>query len=160
VTLRCAATTTWLVDPDEGAAWVASWGGWLASLGYLPTVHHVAVTVDSAPDPGTRLADHITSRILPPPPPSAQPILRHAVPAAPAAAAAVPPRVCIPFQPPASRPPPRDRAEAIAEIARTLPGLQDGLGGCGLTVLDRASAADLVGIVRTAFDPVVRGDVD
>ena len=65
VTLRCAATSTWLADPDEGAAWVASWGAFLASLGHHPRLHHVAVTVDSAPDPGTRLADHIAARILP-----------------------------------------------------------------------------------------------
>jgi hypothetical protein len=34
------------------------------------------------------------------------------------------------------------------------------LGGCGVSVLGRASAAELIGIVRTAFDPVMRGDVD
>jgi hypothetical protein len=43
VTLRCAATSTWLADVDEGAAWVGSWGGWLASLGHQPAIHHVAV---------------------------------------------------------------------------------------------------------------------
>ena len=104
-TLRCAATTTWLADPDESAVWVANWGSWLAGLGYLPTVSHVAVTVDSAPDPGTRLADHIARRILPSAPASAQHVLRQLVASAPAAAADVHSRVSITF----GRPRPRRR---------------------------------------------------
>ena len=157
VTLRCAATSTWLADPDEGAVWVANWGSWLANLGYLPTVAHVAVTVDSAPDPGTRLSDHIARRILPSAPASAQHILRQLVAAAPAAAADVETRVIITFRPAAAPTPPREDTEAIADISQTLPGFQDALTGCGLSVLARASAADLVGIVRTAFDPAAAG---
>ncbi|MGW3891451.1 hypothetical protein ACWD69_22415 [Micromonospora chokoriensis] len=41
---------------------MAIWGGWLANLGYLPIVDHVTVTVDAAPDPGSRLADHVSRR--------------------------------------------------------------------------------------------------
>jgi hypothetical protein len=160
VTLRCAATSTWLVDKDEGSAWVASWGGWLASLGHHPAVHHVAVTVDSAPDPGTRLADHIARRVLPGAPASAVRILRQLVDAAPAAAADVETRVSITFRhthTPGQAP---DTSPALDDIARSLPGLTDSLASCGLTVLGRSTAADLVGAVRTAFDPVMRGDVD
>jgi hypothetical protein len=160
VTLRAAATSTWLADPDEGSAWVASWGGWLADLGHHPQVHHVAVTVDSAPDPGTRLSDHIARRILPGAPASAVRILRQLVDAAPAAAADVETRVSITFRYPTAPGRADDSGEALDEIARALPGLQDSLGSCGLTVLGRASAADLVGIVRTAYDPIMRGDVN
>ena len=42
---------------------------------------------------------------------------------------------------------------------RALPGLQDSLGSCGLTVLGRATAEQIPATVRTAFDPVTRGDV-
>ncbi|MDT5025980.1 MAG: hypothetical protein QOE61_2406, partial [Micromonosporaceae bacterium] len=145
VTLRCAATSTWLVDKDEGSAWVASWGGWLASLGHHPAVHHVAVSVDSAPDPGTRLADHIARRVLPGAPASAVRILRQLVDAAPAAAADVETRVSITFRhthTPGQAP---DTSPALDDIARSLPGLTDSLGSCGLTVLGRSTAADLVG---------------
>jgi len=159
-TLRCAATTTWLADPAESTVWVGNWGAWLAGLGYLPTVAHVAVTVDSAPDPGTRLADHITRRILPTAPASAQRVLSQLVAAAPAAAADVQTRVSITFRPAASPTPPRDQHDAVADIVRTLPGLTDSLASCGVSVLGRATAADLVGIVRTAFDPAARGDVE
>ena len=46
----------------------------------------------------------------------------------------------------------RDRAEALH-------GLESALGTCGVTVLGRASAADIAGMVRIAFDPAVRGQV-
>ncbi len=158
-TLRCAATSTWLADPDQTTTWVSNWGGWLASLGYLPIVKWVAITVESAPDPGSRLADYVSRRIVPHSPASARRVLRQLVDISPAAAADVETRVSITFNPAASPARPRDLAEALDEVSRTLPGLQDSLGGCGLTVLGRATAAQLTAIVRTAFDPTARGDV-
>ena len=50
-------------------------------------------------------------------------------------------------------------AKRHAEVSRALPGLQDALGTCGLTVLGRATAAQLAAVVRTAYDPAMRGDV-
>lgn len=159
VTLRCAATSTWLADPAATSSWVANWGGWLANLGYLPVVKHVAVTVDTAPDPGSRLTDYVGRRMVPNGPASARRVLQRLVQVSPAAAADVETRVSITFNPSASPTKPKDVDEALEEISRTLPGLQDSLGSCGLAVLGRATASDLSAIVRTAFDPGVRGDV-
>ncbi|BCY10976.1 SCO6880 family protein [Actinoplanes sp. L3-i22] len=159
VTVRCAATSTWLSDAATTASWVASWGGWLANLGYLPIVDHVAVTVDTAPDQGSRLAEHVGRRIVPNSPAAAQQVLRRLVQVSPAASADVETRVTIVFRPAASPAKPRDLQEAVDEISRTLPGLQDALGGCGLTVLGRATAEQLTTIVRGAFDPAIRGDL-
>jgi hypothetical protein len=150
-----------LADPDECAAWIASWGAFLASLGHHPHLHHVAVTVDTAPDPGTRLADHIAARILPNAPAAAVALLRQLVDTAPAAAADVDTRVSITFITPTRHSDaPEQTTQALDDIARTLPGLCDALGLCGLSVLGPATAADLIGIVRTAYDPAMRGDVD
>src|SRR5262249_32947022 len=80
-------------------------------------------------------------------------------PARSAPAADVEPRVSIPFDPAHSPARPRNLDESVAEIGRTLPGLVDALGSCGLTVLGRATAADLVATVRAAYDPAARGDV-
>ncbi|MEU7802649.1 SCO6880 family protein [Micromonospora arborensis] len=159
VTLRCAATSTWLADADATTSWVANWGGWLANLGYVPTVKHVAVTVDTAPDPGSRLSDYMTGRIVPHGPAAARRVLQRLVEVSPSAAADVETRVSVTFAPAASPTKPKDVAEALAEISRTLPGLQDSLGGCGLTVLGRATTDHLTAIVRTAYDPAIRGDV-
>ncbi len=58
-TLRCAASSTWLVDGREADGWVSNWHSWLASLGYAPAVRWVNVTVDSAPESGTTLRDRV-----------------------------------------------------------------------------------------------------
>ncbi|MBT8226100.1 MAG: hypothetical protein HKP61_15145 [Dactylosporangium sp.] len=158
-TLRTAAASTWLVDRQQASAWVANWGGWLASLGYLPTLRWITVTVDTAPASGTRLTDYIANRLVPNAPSSAQRVLHQLVAVAPAAAAEVETRVSITFDPAASPARPRGLEASIAEITRTLPGLQDALGSCGLTVLGRITAPQLVAAVRTAFDPDARDDV-
>lgn len=158
-TLRTAATSTWLVDRDQAAAWVSNWGGWLSGLGYLPIVRWIAITVDTAPASGSRLADYVTTRISPHAPASARRVLRQLVDVSPGAAADVETRVSITFDPAHSPARPRNLDESVAEISRALPGLADSLGGCGLTVLGRASPADLAAAVRAAYDPHARGDV-
>ena len=35
-TLRVIPASTWLANRADADTWVANWGGWLASLGYLP----------------------------------------------------------------------------------------------------------------------------
>lgn len=158
-TLRAAATSTWLVDRDQAQTWVSNWGGWLSSLGYLPIVRWVTITVDTAPASGSRLADYVAGRIVPHAPSSARRVLSQLVEVSPAAAADVETRISITFDPAHSPARPRNLDESVAEIARTLPGLSDALGNCGLTVLGRASAHDLVATVRAAYDPAARGDV-
>jgi hypothetical protein len=158
-TLRTAATSTWLVDRDQAATWVANWGGWLSSLGYLPMVRWVAITVDTSPASGSRLADYVAGRVAPNAPAAARRVLSQLVDVSPGAAADVGTRVSITFDPARSPARPRNIEESIAEIGLTLPGLVDALGGCGLTVLGRATADDLVATVRAAYDPAARGDV-
>jgi hypothetical protein len=158
-TLRAAATSTWLVDRDQATTWVSNWGGWLSGLGYLPMVRWVTITVDTAPASGSRLADYVAGRVAPHAPAAARRVLSQLVDVSPAAAADVETRVSITFDPAHSPARPRNLDESVAEIGRTLPGLVDSLGSCGLTVLGRATAADLVATVRAAYDPAARGDV-
>ena len=35
-TLRVIPASPWLADRADADGWVANWGGWLSSLGYLP----------------------------------------------------------------------------------------------------------------------------
>jgi len=86
-------------------------------------------------------------------------VLTQLVDVSPAAAADVETRISVTFDPAHSPAKPRDLDESIDEIGRTLPGLQDALGNCGLTVLGRATADELTATVRTAYDPQTRGDV-
>ncbi len=159
-TLRVVPVSTWLADTGDADGWVANWGAWLASLGYLPALRWVTVTVDTAPDPGSTLTDQVARAIDPSAPRAAVEIMDQLVATAPAAAADVDTRVCITFDPAASPARPKTIREAVTEAGQALAGLESALGACGVTVLGRARAADLAGIVRTAFDPAVRGDIN
>ncbi|WP_026416345.1 SCO6880 family protein [Actinomadura oligospora] len=159
-TLRVVPSSTWLADRADSDTWVASWGGWLASLGHLPQIRWVSVTVDTAPEPGSTLADAAARSVDPDAPASARAILDELVRTAPAAAADVDTRVSISFDPQASPTKPRSLTEAVAELGRLLDRLASRLGGCGVSVLGRASAAEIAGTVRIAFDPACRGEVN
>ena len=159
-TLRVIPASTWLANRADADAWVANWGGWLASLGYLPVLRWVTVTIDTAPEPGSTLADTVAAAIDPASPLAARQIMGQLVEAAPAAAADVDTRISITFDPKASPSVPAVLTAAAAEVGRLLPGLESALGTCGVTVLGRASAAEIAGVVRTAYDPAARGEVN
>jgi hypothetical protein len=158
-TLRVAPISTWLADTEDADRWVANWAAWLASLGYLPALRWVTVTVDTAPDPGSTLSGQIAAAIHPSAPPSVVEIMDQLVATAPAAAADVRTWVSITFDPKAFPAQPRDIATAVTEAGQALSGLESSLGTCGVTVLGRARAVDIAGMVRVAFDPEVRGQV-
>ncbi len=158
-TLRVIPASTWLANRADADTWVANWGGWLASLGDLPAVRWVTVTIDTAPDPGSTLADSVASAIDPAAPLAARQIMSQLVAAAPAAAADVDTRVSITFDPKATPAAPADLTSAAAEVGRMLHGLESALDTCGVTVMGRASPAEIAGVVRTAFDPAARGEV-
>jgi hypothetical protein len=159
-TLRVVPTSTWLADTGDADGWVANWGAWLASLGHIPALRWVTVTVDTAPDPGTTLTDQVARAIDTSAPRAALEIMDQLVATAPAAAADVDTRVSITFDPARSPAAPKTIGEAVTETGQTLVGLEAALGSCGVTVLGRARAADIAGIVRTEFDPAVRGHIN
>jgi hypothetical protein len=158
-TLRVIPASTWLADRADADGWVANWGGWLASLGYQPAVRNVTVTIDTAPDPGTALADQIAASLDPAAPAPARQIMTQLAQSAPSAAADVETRVSVTFDPKGFTVPAADVTEAAAEAGRVLWGMESALGTCGVAVLGRATASQVAGIVRTAFDPGSRGEV-
>src|SRR6266566_4433389 len=159
-TVRVAPVSTWLADPADADRWVANWAAWLASLGYLPPLRWVTVTVDTAPDPGSTLTGQVAAAIDTSAPRAALEILDQLVATAPAAAADVDTRVSLTFDPAAFPAQPRDIADAVTEVGQMMFGLESALAACGVSVLGRARAADIAGIVRTAFDPAVRGEIN
>src|ERR1022692_2414244 len=114
-TLRVVPASTWLADRADADGWVANWGGWLAGLGYVPMLQWVTVTIDTAPEPGSTLADAIAGAIDPAAPAAARQILGQLVAAAPASAADVDTRVSLTFAPKASPADTGNLTEAAAE---------------------------------------------
>jgi hypothetical protein len=157
--IRVAPVSTWLADPADADQWVANWGAWLASLGYLPALRWVTVTVDTAPDPGSTLSRQVAAVIDTAAPRSALDIMDQLVATAPAATADVDTWVSITVDPAAWPAQPRTLDEAVTETGQALLGLESALGSCGVSTLGRARAADIAGMVRTAFDPAIRGEI-
>jgi hypothetical protein len=148
-----------LADRSQADAWVASWGAFLADLGYQRMIRHVAVTVDTAPSGGTTLRDYVYARIDPAAPAPARAVMAELADATPATSADVDTRVAITFDPSRATPRPHDLWSAAAEVIRWLPGLEASLGMAGVAVLGRASVEWLTGRLRIAYDPASRGDV-
>ncbi len=159
-TLKCSASTTGLADARDADIWINNWHEWLASLGYLPMISHVAVTIDTAPEPGSTLADNVFSRLDPHAPEDARQLMQELVWRSPAAAADVDTRVSITFNPGKGETRTKGLADQTAEISRHLVGLEAALASCGVGVLGRATDYELSGLVRTAFDPTARGEVN
>ena len=158
-TLRVVPASTWLADRADADSWVACWGSWLASLGHVPMLRWITVTVDTAPEPGSALADTVADAIDPAAPVAARQIMGQLVDAAPAATADVDTRVSLTFDPKASPVPLRGLDEATGEVGSVLAGLESALGSCGVSVQSRMSAPEIAGVVRAAFDPDARGEV-
>jgi hypothetical protein len=159
-TLLCAAASTWLVDGDEADGWVGNWHSWLASLGYLPMVRWVTVTVDTAPEPGMTLRDNVFSKVSPSAPRDVTRLVHDLVQRSPAASADIETRVSITFDTSRSSQRFTDPVERFTEVSRQLVGLESALTTCGVTVLRRATAEDIAATVRTAYDPISRGEVE
>ena len=148
-----------LADEGQADTWVASWGAFLAQLGYQPLVKHIAITIDTAPSGGSSVADYVHGRIDPNAPQLARDVLEELVARTPARSADVQSRVAVTFDPNQANPKPESLFAAAAEVTRWLPGLESSLSGVGATVLGRATVSEIISWLRIAYDPASRGEV-
>jgi hypothetical protein len=143
-----------LVDTEQIDLWVAGWGRWLANLGDEPGVEAASVTVETAPDTGTRLRREVTTHIDPDAPEFAKAMLREAVDRYPAGSSTVKAYVAITFSAAARAGGKRRKPEEMGrELAARLPGLTQGLGSTGAGAARPLSAQELCEVVRIAYDP-------
>lgn len=154
---ECGADGASLVDPDQVDTWVAYWGSWLASLAHEPSLVAASVSIETAPDPGTRLAREVEGQLKPGAPALAQEVLREVVNTYPAGSAMVNARVSVTYsaapRPGARR---RDHAEMAREVGTRLPGLSSHLGMTGAGEARPMTAQQLAEMVRVAYDPTVQ----
>ena len=68
-----------LVDQEQVDIWVAHWGQWLAGLGHEPGIVAASVTVESAPDTGTRLRREVMQNMQQGSPPISRAMLTEVV---------------------------------------------------------------------------------
>ena len=159
-TLRVAPVSTWLADPADADQWVANWAAWLASLGYLPALRWVTVTVDTAPDPGSTLTGQVAAAIDPSAPRAAVEIMDQLVATAPAAAADVDTWVSITFDPAAfPAQPARPRRRGDRDRAGAGSAWNRRWAPAGSPCWAGPAPPTSPGMVRIAFDPAVRGEI-
>lgn len=150
-----------LVDQEQIDVWVADWGHWLANLGDEPGVEAASVTIETAPDSGTRLRREVRLNVDQDAPAFAQAMLAEVVDHYPAGSSTVKAYVAITFsaaeQPGAKK---RTADEMGRELSARLPGLTAGLQATGAGAAHPLSAQELCEAIRIAYDPAAATIID
>jgi hypothetical protein len=143
-----------LVDEEQVDAWVAHWGQWLASLADEPGVVAASVTIETAPDTGSRLRREVEGNLDAGAPAVAQAMLREVVDTYPAGSATVKAMVAVTFSG-AGRGfgRGRDAEEMGRDLAARLPWLSQSLHATGAGAARPMTAQQLCEVIRTAYDP-------
>lgn len=150
-----------LVDREQVDVWVAEWGMWLASLGDEPGIEAVSVTIETAPDTGTRLRREVATRIDPSAPEFAKQILNELVDNYPAGSATIKAFVALTFNAAARTGGKRRSVDEMGrELASRLPGLTQGLSATGAGATKPLSAQELCEVIRVAYDPAAARLID
>lgn len=150
-----------LVDQEQIDVWVADWGHWLANLGDEPSVEAASVTIETAPDSGTRLRREVAMNVDEDAPAFAQAMLREVVDHYPSGSSTVKAFVAITFTA-APRAGGRKRTadEMARELAARLPGLTGSLQATGAGAAHPLSAQELCEAIRIAYDPAAASLID
>jgi hypothetical protein len=150
--LRCEADGATLVDRVQIESWVASWGMWLASLAHEPGLAAAAVTVETAPDPGTRLQAEVAATLQETAPLISRQALAEIVASYPTGSAMVSTRIQLTYRAGSSRGV-RDVEAMAAELGSRIPVLRSSLATTGAGAASFMTAAEIAEVVRTAYDP-------
>lgn len=150
-----------LVDEDQVDVWVADWGHWLANLADEPGVEAASVTIETAPDTGTRLRREVAMSADEDAPAFARDMLAEIVDRYPAGSSTVKAYVTITFAA-AARAGGKARSadEMGRELAARLPGLTAALQATGAGAAHPLSAQELCEAIRVAYDPAAAVLID
>ena len=171
VVLKCDPEGSQLVDADTSDTWVARWGSWLAELPREPNLHAASATVETAPDPGSRLAREVDTLVTDGAPDLARRMLAEVTDTYALGSPQVTGRVALTFT--ATRrvvedpellagragrsAGPRARVltptEMAAQIGSRLPGLVRELAATGVAGVRALTGSELAQTVRVAYDP-------
>ena len=150
-----------LVDQETVDQWVAQWGAWLTALGQETGLVGAQVTVETAPDPGTRLGREVGAHLGPGAPELAKAVMREVVESYPAGSASISCRIALTWSRyGAFGGPKRSLHEMALEIGNRLPGLTAPLAAAGAGAAEPMTSAALAAAVRLAYDPSAQALVE
>ncbi|WP_193614284.1 SCO6880 family protein [Nocardioides lijunqiniae] len=152
IVAKCVADGPWMQDQEQLDAWVAGWSRVLTAAGQEPGLIGGKAIIDTAPDPGGRLAAAEAARRSPNAPALAAQVMDECVAAYPASSSENVTYVELTFR---ARDLDRKGNEdrILSELSRRVPGLMGRLGSAGGGAVTMLTKAELPAIVRVAFDP-------
>jgi hypothetical protein len=143
-----------LVDERTVDLWVAEWGNFLSAAGQEASMVGLSVTIETAPDPGTRLANELHRRMSVRAPELARSVLDEILASYPRGAATTTSRVALSWSCSPRVGTKRRSPKAMgAEIARRLPQLSQLLAATGAGASHAMNVQELAAAFRTAYDP-------
>jgi hypothetical protein len=142
-----------LADQRQVDAWVAHHGEWLASLSREPGLIACQVSIESSPDPGTRLRHMLEDRRSDCAPCYAEEVMGEVRDTYPAGAAELKARVALTYRMNAVGGRKLSATEKAREVGIRLPSLYGTLPNTGAGGAAPVDAQRLCEIVRAAYDP-------
>lgn len=143
-----------MVDQDQVNRWVDRYSMWLGQLTDEPGLVQAAVTVETAPDSGFRLARRVESEIQEDSPAFAQEVIREAVEMLPSGSTVTKAYTSLTYKAALrSGGKSRSEAEVATDLASRLPNITLGLGNTGAGAVEPVTAQELCEVVRVAYDP-------
>ena len=150
-----------LVDDQQIDEWVALWGQWIASLADEPSLEAAAVTIETAPDTGSRLRREIRDTQVEGAPPFARRVMDEVAHSAGIGSSTIRGYVTLTFSAAARAGGKRRTADEMGrDLASRLPSLTGGLASTGAGAASPLSSSELCEVVRTAYDPGVAGVIE
>ena len=154
-TLAAASDGAALVDTAEVDNRVAHWGAWLGDLGHEPGLVACAVTIESAPDTGSRLRREVDHNVDPASPALARTVLAQVTDIYPTGSAAMACYITLTWStaPRLATAKRRSVADMALHIGQRLPGLTRSLAATGAGAARPMTTAELAFSCRLAYDP-------
>ena len=153
VVFRCRADGDSLADVDTVETLVAGWGAALAGFGHETGLAGVSVVVDTAPDPGTRLAAEVNGRAVADSPVVARGVMAEIVAAFPSTSSENTAYVAVTWTADGIAKRARKPADVVVEVGRRVPGQVDALTAAGGGTVEAMTEVELAEVVRVAYDP-------
>lgn len=161
VVLTTSADGASLVDEEQVDTWVAYWGNWLSQLSHEPRLVAASVSVEAAPDSGTRLRREVEENINEDAPKLSLEVLNEVVETYPVGSAQLTTRIALTYSGAANFAGGRRTADDMAvELGMRIPNLAAALQMTGAGPARAMSAEELAEAVRVAYDPTVAQLVD
>jgi len=151
--IETAADGAALLDEHEVDSRVASWGEWLAGLGYEAGLVGASVTVEVAPDAGERLRREVTGHVVKNCPAFANDVMAEIVERYPQGSAKVTCQIALTWSMRTRRRAARSVEEMALEVGHRLPALTRTLAGTGAGPGRPMTTSAIAKVIRVAYEP-------